>query len=136
MKSLVLLVAAVALVGCGDDTTTSSTQDLAAVADLSVPADMSTLSCMSILACQAGCGQNLLCQAGCRESGTTMGKSLYDAFAGCVALACSADDGGTAACSGPTDTRAGCQACLANTTTQAPSTMASCHAEYVACASD
>ncbi|HEX6839078.1 MAG TPA: hypothetical protein VF334_21010 [Polyangia bacterium] len=130
-----LLVAALLFVGCGDDTTSSSSQDLATVSDMAVPLDMTALSCNSILSCQAGCGQNLVCQAACRDSGTTGAKGLYDAFSGCVALSCSSADGGSGACNGPTDTRAACQACLTNTATQAPSTTAACHAEYVACAS-
>lgn len=134
MKQLLVLVAAAALVGCGDDTTSSATHDLATVSDMAVPLDMTPLSCASILSCQAGCGQNLVCQAACRDSGTTAAKGLYDAFAGCVALSCSADDGGSAACSSATDTSAGCQACLLNTATQAPTTTAACHAEYAACA--
>lgn len=129
------ILALLTLVGCGDDTTNSPTQDLATVSDLSVPLDMTPLSCASILSCQAGCGQNLVCQAACRDSGTTMAKGLYDAFAGCVALSCSSADGGSGACNGPTDPRPACQSCLTNTTTQAPSTTATCHAEYVACAS-
>ena len=134
-RLLAVLVAASAIAGCGDDTTSASTQDLATVSDLSVPLDMTLLSCASILSCQAGCGQNLLCQAACRDSGTTAAKGLYDAFAGCVALSCSSADGGSGACNSPTDTRAACQSCLTNTATQAPSTTAACHAEYVACAS-
>ena len=82
----------------------------------------------------AGCGQNLVCRAGCRDSGTTAAKGLYDAFAGCVALSCSTVDGGSGACTGPTDSRATCQSCLTNLATQAPNPAASCHAEYVACA--
>lgn len=135
MKQLLVLVAAAALlVGCGDDTTSSTTRDLATVADMAVPLDMTALGCAAILSCQAGCGQNLVCQAACRDSGTTMAKGLYDAFAGCVGLSCSSADGGSGACMSATDTRAACQTCLANTATQAPSTMAACHAEYVACA--
>lgn len=135
MKQLLVLVAAATLVvGCGDDTT-SSTQDLATVADMSVPLDMTALGCNDILSCQAGCGQNLVCQSACRDSGTTAAKGLYDAFAGCVALSCSSADGGSGACMSATDTRAACQTCLTNTATQAPSTAAACHAEYVACAS-
>ena len=129
-----ILIAALLFIGCGDDTTSSTMQDLATVSDLSVPLDMTPLACGAILSCQVGCGQNLVCQAACRDSGTTMAKGLYDAFAGCVALSCSSADGGSGACNSPTDTRAACQSCLTNTTTQAPSTTAACHAEYVACA--
>lgn len=129
-----ILIAALLFIGCGDDTTTTSTQDLATVSDLSVPLDMTLLACNGILSCQAGCGQNLVCQAACRDSGTTSARGLYDTFAGCVALSCSSADGGSGACNSPTDTRAACQSCLTNTTTQAPSATAACHAEYVACA--
>ena len=135
MRLSLLVVAVVLMAGCGDDTTTSSTQDLATAADLSVPLDLSTLSCASILACQAGCGQNLACQSDCRQSGTTTAKGLYDAFAGCVAARCSGDDGGTGACTGPTDTSAACRTCETDAATQAPDPAAACHAEYVACAS-
>ena len=128
-----LLLATPALVGCGDDTTAAAA-DLAAVADLSVPADLSVLSCNNVLACVAACGANLVCQASCRDAGTTAAKSAYDAFTGCVALACSSVDGGTAACTSATDTRPACQTCLANTATQAPNASAPCHSEYAACA--
>lgn len=134
MRMALIVAVAALMAGCGDDTTSSTQSDLATVSDLSVPLDMTPLACNSILSCQAGCGQNLVCQAACRDSGTTSAKGLYDAFAGCVALSCSSADGGSAACNGPTDTRAACQSCLTNTATQAPSTTAACHAEYVACA--
>lgn len=95
---------------------------------------MTVLSCNGVLACVAGCGQSLVCQASCRAAGSTAAKSAYDAFTGCVALACSSVDGGSAACSSATDARPSCQACLVNTTTQAPSTNAPCHGEYATCA--
>lgn len=135
MLRLLAIVAALTVIGCGDDTTSNNaTEDLATVSDMAVPLDMTPLSCASILSCQAGCGQNLVCQAACRDSGTTAAKGLYDAFAGCVGLSCSSADGGSGACNSPTDPRAGCQACLLNTATQAPTTTAACHAEYAACA--
>jgi hypothetical protein len=130
------LVAAVALFGgCGDDSTSVSTNDLAAaVGDLSVPADLSQLSCANILACIAGCGENFVCQAGCRDAGTTTAKGVYDAFAGCTAATCAPGDGGSNACMNATDMRPACLTCLVNAATKALTVGAACHTEYAACA--
>lgn len=134
MKQLLFLVAAVAMVGCGDDTT-SSTQDLATVSDLSVPLDMSSLSCANIVSCQAGCGQNLVCQIACRDSGTMAAKATYDSFAACLVLTCAPVDGGTKSCTSATDNSAACRACLANASVQAMTAGGACSSEYGACAS-
>jgi len=132
---ILFLVAAAAIIGCGDDTTSPTTHDLATVSDLSVPLDMSSLSCANILACRAGCGQNLVCQAACHDSGTAAAKSADDAFVACLVLACAPVDGGTKSCTSATDSSPACITCLANTATQAMSPGGPCYSEYSTCAS-
>jgi hypothetical protein len=131
IASLLMLVL---FAGCGDDTTSATTQDLATGADMGVPADLKQLSCANVLACIAGCGQNLACAAACTQDGTTAARATFNAFAGCVAATCGPVDGGSDACTSPTDSSAGCQTCLSNTSANALNARAPCNAEYAACA--
>ncbi len=135
MARIVFFLAALTAAGCDDDTTSTTTGDLAAVGDLAVPTDLSQLSCANILSCVAGCGQNLVCQSGCRDAGTTMSKSLYDALTGCTAATCAPGDGSAGACMNATDMRPSCLTCLVNAAAAALNTSNICHAEYVTCAS-
>src|SRR5277367_47235 len=112
------LVAVLLLVlsGCGDDTTTSTTQDLAtAGSDMSAAADLASLSCANILACIAGCGQNTVCQLACTQEGTTAARATFNGLASCVAETCGPTDGGSDRCTGPTDSSPTCLTCLSNT---------------------
>jgi len=86
--------------GCGDDSTTVTTHDLATASanDMSAAEDLGMRSCMSVLACVAGCGQNIACQQVCVDEATTDARATFQAFAGCVVGACGAFDGGSAKC--------------------------------------
>jgi hypothetical protein len=134
MRLLLSFLLAAAVAGCGDDSTSTTAGDLAAVADLAVPADLSTLSCASVLACIAGCGQNLVCHGSCRDQGSTMAKSGYDAFAGCVAATCAPGDGSVGSCTSATDMSAKCLTCLSNAAAAALNAGNICHTAYAACA--
>ncbi len=124
---------ALACAGCGDDTTAGAA-DLAAASDLAVPLDLARLRCADILACRSGCGDNRACQEACRLGGSAAARPLYEALLGCVAEHCTAADGGTAACAGPTDASGACLACLSTSFAQAGGAGAACHPEYAACA--
>jgi len=136
MKRLFVLVAALALAGCGDDSSAPMATDMAVVADLSVSADLMTLTCANVLSCVVGCGQNLVCQNGCRQSGSTAAKGLFDAYGACLVLTCSPVDGGVQSCTSPTDNSSTCRTCLANAGVQSMTTGGACHTEYSACASN
>jgi len=122
--------------GCGDDSTTVTTHDLATASanDMSAAEDLGMRSCMSVLACVAGCGQNIACQQVCVDEATTAARATYQAFAGCVVAACGAFDGGSAKCTSATDPSATCQTCITNTAAGALNPGATCNSEYAACA--
>jgi hypothetical protein len=121
--------------GCGDDTTSATTQDLAtAGSDLSAAADLAMLSCANILDCVKGCGENLVCQLACTQNGTTVARATFSAFGSCLAQSCGAGDGGSDGCTSPTDSSNGCQTCLSTTAANALNSGAPCNTEYLACA--
>src|SRR5262249_34868639 len=96
--------------GCDDDTTMMSTQDLSAKADLSAPAD----NCLAVITCAAGCAGNATCQGNCAAKGTAAAQMKYQALGQCAVSGCIvAQDGGVIPCASATDTSQACQDCIA-----------------------
>ncbi len=139
MRTLLALASVTLLVvggfGCGDDTTTTSVADMTVIHDLSAnPADMMTLTCAQILTCERAC-TTAACQTACVAEGTTAAKGLIGQFLLCLVNACNPDAGNpNGACSGLTDTSAGCLNCL-NQTGLGAATGGTCNTQFMACAS-
>lgn len=132
---LFALAAALGAVGCGDDTTTLPTQDLAAVGDLAVPGDMllGPLACAGVVSCVDNCGENRACRMGCVDAATSDARPHWDAFAGCVAETCGGGDAGAGSCAGPDDTSIACATCLRTVAEDAATAGRACHAEFADC---
>ena len=139
MRNLLTVVSLLLLAapGCGDDTTTMTSTDMAIGADMSAsPHDMATLSCAQVLSCTSAC-TTLTCYAGCITSGSTAAQGRFNAFSGCLFAACgTGDGGGTGMCTSNSDTSPTCLACVNSTGTAAATTGNPCNTQFAACAAN
>lgn len=137
LASLSLLIAAG--FGCGDDTTTPTTMDMAMSADLTANAgDMAKIqTCAAVLSCIGGCSGNAQCSVACQTNQSAAAAQYWTPFAGCVYLSCAQVDGGSGMCPYPPTTNpdAACQQCLGAAFVGSMQTGGACNAQYSACAS-
>jgi hypothetical protein len=140
MRTLLALASLTVLIGagfgCGDDTTSVATMDMAVVHDISAtPVDMQTLTCAQVLSCEQNCAGSATCAQACAAEANTNAKALLGAFVLCLYGACNPDAGNTnGSCTAPGDTSAGCLACI-NATGQSAAIGGACHTEFMNCAS-
>jgi len=140
MRTL-LAIASVALLvgagfGCGDDTTTTTANDMAATADLTVGGDMAKLqTCAAILACVQNC-TSASCQTACYTGASSTAQAKFGPFLTCLVETCGPGDGGNGSCTGPTDPQSACQTCLGTTFAGAMTAGMACHAEFATCAAN
>lgn len=128
LASLTILVAAG--FGCGDDTTTS-TSDLAVGADLHAPVgDMAKMNCGQLLMCASACTSQT-CAAQCAAGASATAVQKAQQLAACVYGVCGMVDGGSGMCTSPADRSTGCQTCEGNAVASGP-----CGSAYAACQSD
>jgi hypothetical protein len=123
--------------GCGDDTTTPATMDLAVGADLSAtPQDMMTLNCSQILTCASNATSTAAAGA-CIAEGKAASQGKFNAALTCAFNACGpTDGGGTGMCTGLTDASAGCRGCVQNVITSGVTGGGACATQVQACFSD
>lgn len=133
MRTLLALASLTVLVGagfgCGDDTT-SGAGDMTMSADLHAPAgDMAKLNCKQLLACVGAC-TTTTCVATCAAAASSTATTKATTLAGCIGGVCGTADGGSGACTSPTDSSQGCQVCEGGAV-QGP-----CATDYAACQND
>jgi hypothetical protein len=123
-------------VGCGDDTSSGTSGDMAAKADMAAPGgDMAkTATCAAILSCIGACGNNGACQTGCYTNASTTAQNGFNPLLACMVSNCGPGDGGSGACTSPTDTSGACQLCLGMVFSGAMTAGMPCHAEFTNCA--
>ena len=137
MRTLLALASLTALigagVGCGDDTTTA-TADMTMGADLHAGGgDMAKMNCSQLLTCVTGCTTQACawtCIAGASSTAVTKAGTL----AGCVNGVCGTGDGGSGACTSPTDNMMTCTDC--ESAAVGPTAAGPCGAAYTACQAD
>ena len=124
--TMVTLIGAFALAGCGDDTT--SDIDMSKSADLSV----SGTTCGTLATCILGAGGVITAIDKCIAAGSASAMTKYKALQTCGFTACStATDAGAAKCTSATDTSAGCVSCQT-----AMAQGAACSTQLSACFAD
>lgn len=122
-------------VGCGDDTTTTTSMDMAMPKDLSASmVDMTKLTCAQIISCVTTCAGSTSCDGTCLSEGSSTAVPLITAFETCLFDTCGPGDGGNGSCSGPTDTSTACTTCLSSTGQNA-ALGGPCSTEFTNCAS-
>jgi hypothetical protein len=142
MRSLLALTALALLAvapGCGDDTTTAASIDMAMPHDLSAAAgDMAKIqNCAGILSCAFACGTDQTCAAACIANAVTAAQTRFGALSACVLETCGPGDGGMHSCPVPPDNSTTCTNCIQSVGQAAAlNASAPCHAEYTACASN
>jgi len=140
MRTL-LAIASVALLvgagfGCGDDTTTTTANDMAATADLTVGGDMAKIqTCAAILTCVGAC-TSASCQTACYTNASSAAQAKFGPFLTCLVETCGPGDGGNGSCANVTDTSAACQTCLGGVFQGAMTAGMACHAEFATCAAN
>ena len=131
IASLLMLVL---FAGCGDDTTSATTQDLATVSDMSVSSDLKMLTCANILACISGWRPEPRL-SGCvlKKARPPRARPSTPSLAAWPPPAAPSTVAATAAPVPPTAAPAA-QTCVSNTAANALNASAPCNAEYAACA--
>ncbi len=126
-------LAVLLLVACGDDTMSSSTQDMAVAMNPDLSVTFGTQTCLQVASCASGCSGMATCLANCASKGTQQAQMKYQALGACALGVCQMkpDGGGAAPCSSAQDMPQGCIACV-TTAAQGPD----CQQQLATCLSD